>query len=61
MYAVAMLYAVAMCIKNAGFIFFSARMNVLAFEMENTMYCFLLKYLDVSKGDVQRYVHAGRL
>ena len=22
------------------------------------MYCFFLRYLDVSKGDVQRYVHA---
>ena len=32
MYAVAMLYAVAMCVKHAGFILFSARMKCLGFR-----------------------------
>ena len=59
--AVALMYAVAMCIKNAGFILFSARMNCLGFRNGKHYVLLLLRYLDVSKGDVQRYVHAGRL
>ena len=58
--AVALMYAVAMCIKNAGSSF-SARMKCLGLRNGKHYVLLLFGYLDVSKGDVQRYVHAERL